>query len=101
MAYQFRVVSPDAHLGLVPDEILVVSPGEPAALRVAWPRPRSLAPNFGYLAGLLAEGGVVPVRGARLIQLIDASQASTAPPKPLAFPPRRPARSTTGSASAP
>lgn len=86
----FLVTVPDAHLGLAVDEILAVAPG--AGVEVRWPRRRPIAPNYGYLAGLLAGGALTPVRGRQLLRRLNAAPAPAQRP---AAPPRRIARSTT------
>lgn len=78
--YCFRVREPDAHLGLAPDEILLVSGDAPSGLFVAWPRPRRLVPNYGYLVGLFAADRIVCFRPANLRIYLDAVASLTAQP---------------------
>lgn len=93
--YRLRVLAEDDLLGLAVDEILAVEPGAPDAIRVIWPRPRSLPPNYGHLAGLLAANAIAPIRGSRLTLLI--ASASSSQPGPTAGPLRKPAPATSES----
>lgn len=67
--YRLRVLVDDDLLGLAVDEILAIEPGAPDAIRVVWPRSRSIPTNYGYIAGLLARDRLAPIR-VRLNPLI-------------------------------
>lgn len=80
----YRVARPDDHLGLQTDEILIVSDSGPDGISIAWPRPRRLPPNYGYLVGLLAVDAIVPIHPANLSRyLADVAALSTRSPSPL------------------
>lgn len=97
--YRLRVLADDDLLGLAVDEILAVEPGSPDSVRVVWPRPRSLPPNYGHLAGLLGRNLLAPVRGPKLSLLLAAADAPASRPGRRAGPRQWHARPTTGTAS--
>lgn len=98
--YRLRVLADDELLGLAVDEILAVEPGTPDSVRVVWPRPRSLPPNYGHLAGLLGRGRLAPIRGYRLTLLLAAVDVpASSPPGRTAAPQQGPVQPTRETAS--
>jgi len=100
--YLYRVALQDSHLGLAPDQILSIVPGEPEAVQVVWPRRRMLPPNYGYLIGLMESGAIKPIHRATFIRALDAAFARRPPPKrqPV-VPPRTLVRATSAAVSRP
>lgn len=82
----FRAVYPDFHLGLAIDEIILLTRG---GVFVAWPRPRRVVPNYGYLVGLLATDRITILRTANLTRYLDAVAGLLPPPVSL---PQKPGR---------